>query len=109
MRKRLTAWLAATVLAALLLYLLLLYAHTPSISDIRKTRGDEPAHLVAADGRLLAEYHWVHRQWVPLDKIAEPVIDALIATGLAAHAGLGHSHGSGSQAGWLHHHAATGT
>jgi len=72
--------LLAALLLALLLGVLMLYAITPSIDNIRKTRHDEPAHLVSTDGRLLAEYHWVNRQWVPLDTIAPAVIDALIST-----------------------------
>jgi len=72
--------LLAALFLALLLGVLWLYAITPSINNIRKTRHDEPAHLVSTDGRLLAEYHWVNRQWVPLDTIAPAVIDALIAT-----------------------------
>jgi len=78
--KRWLLRLLAIVLLALLSYLLVLYALTPSIDNIRKTRHDEPAHLVSSDGRLLAEYHWVNRQWVPLGKIAPTVVDALIAT-----------------------------
>src|SRR5574343_1154782 len=30
--------------------------------------------------KLLAEYRWVNRAWVPLSEIAPPVVDALIAT-----------------------------
>jgi len=80
MKKRWWLYLLATPLVALLLGALVLYAITPSIDNIRKTRHDEPAHLVSTDGRLLAEYHWVNRQWVPLDHIAPAVVDALIAT-----------------------------
>ena len=75
-------WLGA--LAALALagcaYLLVLLALTPSIGDIRKAKSDQPAQLVSSDGRLLAEYRWVNREWVALDQIAPPVVDALIAT-----------------------------
>jgi len=72
--------LLAGPLLVLLLYLAVLYALTPSIDNIQKTRHDEPAHLVSSDGRLLAEYYWVNRQWVPLGQIAPAVVDALIST-----------------------------
>ncbi|WP_367068567.1 transglycosylase domain-containing protein [Oryzisolibacter sp. LB2S] len=73
-------WLLAALALAGLLYVLALIPFTPAISDIRKARNDEPAQLVSADGRLLAEYKWVNREWVPLKTIARPVVDALIAT-----------------------------
>ncbi len=73
-------WLMAGLALALLLYILALVPFTPGISDIRKAKMEQPAQLVSADGRLLAEYRWVNREWVPLDEIAKPVVDALIAT-----------------------------
>jgi|GEM_PF-2187800 len=79
-RRRWLLRLQTGLLLALLLYLVVLYALTPSIENIQKTRHDEPAHLVSSDGRLLAEYYWVNRQWVPLKHIAPAVVDALIAT-----------------------------
>lgn len=77
---RTALWALAAVPLALLLYVLVLIPFTPAISDIRKAKNDQPAQLVSADGRLLAEYRWVNREWVPLDQIAKPVVDALIAT-----------------------------
>ncbi|WP_119966335.1 penicillin-binding protein 1A [Simplicispira lacusdiani] len=65
---------------AMLLYVLVLIPFTPGIRDIRKAKTEQPAQLVAADGKLLAEYRWVNRAWVPLSEIAPPVVDALIAT-----------------------------
>ncbi len=73
-------WLLGALLLAGLLYVLVLIPFTPAISDIRKAKLDQPAQLVSADGRLLAEYKWVNREWVPLATIAKPVVDALIAT-----------------------------
>ncbi|NOJ99899.1 transglycosylase domain-containing protein, partial [Corallococcus coralloides] len=61
-------------------YTLLLWPFTPAISDIRKAKTEQPAQLVSADGRLLAEYRWVNREWVALEDIAPSVVDALIAT-----------------------------
>lgn len=73
-------WLLAALALAGLLYVLALIPFTPAISDIRKAKSDQPAQLVSSDGRLLAEYRWVNREWVPLETIAKPVVDALIAT-----------------------------
>lgn len=73
-------WLLAALALAGVLYVLVLIPFTPGISDIRKAKSDQPAQLVSADGRLLAEYRWVNREWVPLETIAKPVVDALIAT-----------------------------
>ena len=66
--------------AALVLYVLVLVPFTPSISDLRKARTEEPSTVLAADGTVLAEFKRINREWVPLSRIAEPVIDALIAT-----------------------------
>ncbi|SDL98222.1 penicillin-binding protein 1A [Oryzisolibacter propanilivorax] len=74
------AWGAAALAVAGVLYLLVLTLLTPSIRDIRKAKGEQPAQLVSTDGRLLAEYKWVNREWVPLAAIAPAVVDALIAT-----------------------------
>ena len=66
--------------ALLLVYTLLLIPFTPAISDIRKAKSEQPAQVLSADGKLLAQYKWVHREWVPLARIAPAVVDALIAT-----------------------------
>ena len=73
-------WLLGACALALLLYVLALVPFTPAISDIRKARSDRPAQLLSQDGRVLAEYQWVNRDWVPLAQIAPSVVDALIAT-----------------------------
>ena len=75
-------WLLALAAlpAMLLLYALLLVPFTPSISDIRKAKTEQPAQLMSVDGKLLAEYRWAHREWVPLKRIAPSVVHALIAT-----------------------------
>lgn len=66
--------------ALLLVYTLLLIPFTPAISDIRKAKMEQPAQVLSADGKLLAQYKWVHREWVPLARIAPSVVEALIAT-----------------------------
>lgn len=71
------------VLALPVLVLLYLLAHvpfTPGIGDLRKARSETPSVVMSADGLVLAEYKRINRHWVPLQKIAPSVIDALIAT-----------------------------
>jgi penicillin-binding protein 1A len=72
---------AALALPALmLLYVLVLIPFTPSIGDLRKAKSATPSVVVSNDGVVLAEFKRINRQWVPLNKIAPSVIDALIAT-----------------------------
>ncbi|MDO9164926.1 MAG: transglycosylase domain-containing protein, partial [Rhodoferax sp.] len=78
--RREVAWALAAVPALLLLYVLVLIPFTPSISDIRKARQEQPAQVLSADGKLLAEFKWANRAWVSLDDIAPTVVTALIAT-----------------------------
>jgi penicillin-binding protein 1A len=109
-------WALMAAGLALLLYVLVLIPFTPGIRDIRKAKTEQPAQLVAADGKLLAEYRWVNRAWVPLAEIAPPVVDALIATEdhrFYKHWGLDWRRTAsalvrtlGRQAGRLHHYVA---
>jgi penicillin-binding protein 1A len=71
---------ALMVPALVLLYVLVLVPFTPSIGDLRKVKSELPSVLLARDGTVLAEYKRVNRSWVPLDKIAPSVVNALIAT-----------------------------
>ena len=70
----------AAVPALLLLYVLILIPFTPSISDIRKAASEQPAQILSADGKKLAEFKQSNRQWVKLADISPQVVDALIAT-----------------------------
>ncbi|HZM44648.1 MAG TPA: transglycosylase domain-containing protein [Burkholderiales bacterium] len=71
---------AALLLPALaLLYVLALIPFTPGIGDLRKAKSATPSVVVSSDGVVLAEYKRVNRQWVPLEKIAPSVVQALIA------------------------------
>ena len=66
--------------ALLLLYVLILIPFTPSISNIRKVSSEQPAQVISADGKKLAEFKQSNREWVALADISSPVINALIAT-----------------------------
>ena len=78
--RRMVLWALATPPALLLLYTLVLIPFTPAISDIRKAKTEQPAQVLSSDGKLLAQYQWAHREWVPLGRMAPPVSAALIAT-----------------------------
>ena len=62
------------------LYVLLLIPFTPSISDIRKAKLEQPAQIMSADGKLMGEFKRSNRQWVPLEQISPSVVKALVAT-----------------------------
>ncbi|WP_250536038.1 transglycosylase domain-containing protein [Caballeronia sp. AZ10_KS36] len=66
--------------ALFVLYVLVLIPFTPGISDIRKAKVDQPAQIVSADGKLLAEFKPTHREWVSVKHVSPYVIDALIST-----------------------------
>src|SRR5688500_7236052 len=67
-------------LAALaLLYVLMLIPFTPGIDDLRKAKSATPSVVMSSDGVILAEFKRINRQWVPLEKIAPSVVQALIA------------------------------
>jgi len=72
--------LGAIGLVLLLLYTIVLIPFTPSISDLKKAKIDRPSILVSADGRYLATFKPMNRQWVTLNQISPHVISALIAT-----------------------------
>ena len=61
-------------------YVVVLIPFTPGIGDIRKARVDQPAQVLSADGKLLAEFKPSNREWVPLKQISPHMVDALIAT-----------------------------
>uniref|UniRef100_UPI0010F84DD2 penicillin-binding protein 1A n=1 Tax=Ramlibacter sp. 2FC TaxID=2502188 RepID=UPI0010F84DD2 len=66
--------------ALFLLYALVLIPFTPGISDIRKAKSEQPAQVLSADGKLLAEFKRANREWVSLSEISPQVVAALIAT-----------------------------
>jgi penicillin-binding protein 1A len=72
------AGVAAVVL--LCLYAALLLPFTPSIADLRKAKIDQPSVLISADGKRLATYKPMNREWVPLEQVSPNVINALLST-----------------------------
>lgn len=74
------AALGALGLALLCAYAVILIPFTPSISDIRKAKIDQPSVLISSDGKRLATFKPMNREWVRLNQISPHVINALIAT-----------------------------
>ena len=67
-------------LALFCAYAVILIPFTPSISNLRKAKIDEPAVLISSDGKRLATFKPMNREWVRLNQISPHVINALIAT-----------------------------
>jgi penicillin-binding protein 1A len=72
--------IGALGLALLIGYTIILIPFTPSIGDIRKAKIDDPSVLISADGKRLATFKPMNREWVGLSRISPHVIHALIAT-----------------------------
>ncbi len=68
------------VAAALVVYSILLIPFTPGIGTLQKSRIEQPSVVLSADGEILTRYRRVNREWVPLDKISEHAVHALVAT-----------------------------
>src|SRR4029077_4267476 len=74
------AALGALGLALLVAYTVILIPFTPSISNIRRAKIDQPSVLMSSDGKRLATLKPMNREWVRLNQISPHVINALIAT-----------------------------
>jgi len=66
--------------ALLCVYAVILIPFTPSISHIRKANIDQPSVVISADGKRLATFKPMNREWVRLNQISSHVINALLAT-----------------------------
>jgi penicillin-binding protein 1A len=71
--------LFAITAASLLAWVLILIPLTPSTHDLRSVKPEYPAVLRSADGRELATFRRVNREWVKLPRISPSTVDALIA------------------------------
>ena len=78
------AGLGATAGAALtllvLLYALALWPFTPGVRSLVAAHEADPAVVLSADGETLTSYTRRGREWVGLDDVSEPVVQALLAT-----------------------------
>lgn len=67
-------------LVLLLAWTIVLIPFTPGIADLRKAKAETPSVLMSEDGKELAVFKRMNREWVELDDISPHVIKALIAT-----------------------------
>jgi penicillin-binding protein 1A len=74
------AALGALGLTLLCAYAVILIPFTPSISDLRKAKIDQPSVLISSDRKRLATFKPMNRDWVGLNQVSPHVINALIAT-----------------------------
>ena len=74
------AALGALGLTLLCAYAVILIPFTPSISDLRKAKIDQPSVLISSDRKRLATFKPMNRDWVGLNRVSPHVINALIAT-----------------------------
>ena len=74
------AALAALAVIMLSLYAVVLIPFTPSIADLQKAKIDQPSMLISSDGKRIATYKPMNREWVRLNRVSQHVINALIAT-----------------------------
>lgn len=66
--------------ALLAAWIALLAGAAPDVRDLRALRLERPSVVLSADGQVLARFQRINRQWVGLEDVAQPVIDALLAT-----------------------------
>ncbi len=74
------AGLFASGVALLLLFAVALIPFTPGTEELKRAKSEKPAVVQSADGKELASYKRLNREWIELAAISRPVIDALIAT-----------------------------
>lgn len=74
------ASLAAMGFALLCVYVVILIPFTPSISELRKAKVEQPAQLISSDGKLITTYKRFNHELVELKNISPHVVNALIAT-----------------------------
>lgn len=65
---------------ALGVYILTLLPETPDAYRLARATQAQPSLVLAADGTKLTQFEPPFREWVPLDSIPQPLVDALIVT-----------------------------
>src|SRR3989337_1288350 len=55
-------------------YIVVLIPFTPSIADLQKAKIDQPSMLISSDGKRLATYKPMNREWVRLNRVSPHVI-----------------------------------
>lgn len=72
--------ISALAFASLAAYAIILVPFTPTIADLQKAKIDQPSVMMSADGKRLATFKRMNREWVRLNRISPHVVNALIAT-----------------------------
>jgi penicillin-binding protein 1A len=70
----------AGALLLLCIYAVAMIPATPDVDELDHARNEQPSLLLSADGRTLATFRQVQREWVDLDHVSPFVVKALIAT-----------------------------
>jgi penicillin-binding protein 1A len=74
------AALTTTGVGLLLLYAALLLPFTPNVEGLLAARHERPSLLLAADGSTITRFRRSNREWLPLARVPQSTLDALIAT-----------------------------
>ncbi len=77
---RYLAWFAGAMAAALVVYLGVLIATSPSVDHIREARASQASVILAADGTQLGSFQKQQQKPVTLEEVSPEVVKALIAT-----------------------------
>src|SRR5574337_1773795 len=79
MRHGLRGLALAGAIGAFLLvaYALVLIPFTPAVDHVGRAPKERPSVLLAADGSPIATFRRVNREWIPLSKVPQHVVDAL--------------------------------
>lgn len=77
---RYLAWFAGATAAALVVYLGVLIATSPSVDHIREARASQASVILAADGTQLGSFQKQQQKPVTLEEVSPEVVKALIAT-----------------------------
>lgn len=72
--------LLAVFPALVAFYVLLQVPFAPTAAEIRREVAAQPSILLASDGAEIGQFQRAGRHWVPLDSVARPFIEALLAT-----------------------------
>src|ERR1700746_1325895 len=73
-------WLLLAVPVVAAIYVLALTPATPGIANIEHVKTEHPSVVMSEDGRELAVFRRIYREWVPLAQVSPHVVDALLAT-----------------------------
>jgi penicillin-binding protein 1A len=77
---RIGALVLAVLMVAAIAWAAWLASTAPTVTHLRQAESARPSVVLSADGQLLARFSQAQREWITLDQVAKPVLEALIAT-----------------------------